>query len=1399
MKSKLIKSVTALMLCMVMVLSAGTSALADSAETAETDIHKVESESAVFSEEEEMQQEEPQTESQPDTEITEDTEAVNIDEEQSLDEASDSEREDIVFQKAIDLRQEIKDKDGQIICNITAHIPEGTFETNTSELSMEVREVESGMADIIRDSIKNNLQEGKELGAYFMYNIAFKVDGETAEPGREIKIKFEQKDFLIEDTKKASVFYCNNVDFQTGYEEAELIKIPQKSEIMEALHTAGRSIENADDYDLTEITLREDGTADTIQTEGRHSAVYGCYLEEDNPQAAVTEDSENSPEGQAPQDTGAVQELNYKDDNVSITVSADKPGVIPENAILQVVPIEKMEISDGMTVQAINEANDINEKYDMTVRKLEEESGKNDKVVEGFIGFDICFLVDGQEIEPSGNVRVAMNFAEEVIPEEATETAEVQIKHLAENKTDNKEITVETVAGVVDVNEENAVEAAEFTVSSFSSFVITWIFAGTKIDVEYVDQNGDTLSHTSFTNGIKFFDRDEWIDLADNKYTPKSVTISGIPYVFSSIRKGDYNGEEIRTVQYRSKSPKGEIWYTDAENNEKQWEDETKKIVLVYNLTQITGPTLVPTVDSTKNGITMKMIDYPENPDNRDFPSPFTGAAYGQGFTEEEKKGVKTGILSKTLNLATGYPDFVRSRWQTPEGESLERYFRDAEEVNRLFLESEYTKDGHFYYYNSEQNAASLRSEEKEFKVYKQLMTPLNRSDAGTNYVYQRGNFFPYNTIDRLKDSELSNLYDAAGDPLLDTDERKGDPLYLPDQPTNYHFGMELSADFLQNKNGIYDKHPMRYEFMGDDDMWIYIDGVLVLDMGGCHDPRKGWIDFSTGEVWVQGINGNKTKSIKTIFEDAGKTDLKWKDVKNADGTIIGHTFEDYTQHSFRMWYMERGAGASNLSVKFNLPVIQAGTVEVRKELSNTDKEDYANVDFAFQVFAQEIVNEGPQGEEIYGPGYVPLDGAVYMETEEPVEFKTIEINGKSYENVFYLKPDEAALFRELQANRKYYVVEVDVNTDEFNQVKMNEEICYPKGGGGNQPGEVIDAKSQEAAVSERSVVVCENTCSDQNSRKLLITKQMAQGHTSEDKFAFQIFLEGQSGKFTPYLGGYYLQDAAANYWTYEGGNLVNKGPEAAVCGQSSEDGKIAGIPAGFTVSIAQLLSGTEFLIDEVDLDDTKYDEPEKVLKEGTCDIPSIEGADGAIKLGTDAEVGVINRLNVNKEWKIIKTSSSDERLLLKGAKFTLTSDSKVYYGISDETGIIKWYTDENRALLVNHSDMEAGVYKLKEIQAPSGYAVSAEEWTVTLNSKGAIPVITGINGEPVTPEIVPVSPESSAQIETHIYHFENTPVYELPETGGRGVFWYLIGGTLLMLASALILYKNKCKGVPDR
>ena len=127
----------------------------------------------------------------------------------------------------------------------------------------------------------------------------------------------------------------------------------------------------------------------------------------------------------------------------------------------------------------------------------------------------------------------------------------------------------------------------------------------------------------------------------------------------------------------------------------------------------------------------------------------------------------------------------------------------------------------------------------------------------------------------------------------------------------------------------------MVFNFTGDDDVWVFIDGVLVLDLGGIHQALGGSINFATGDITydkTQSHGDTPARTIAQAFKNAGKT---W------DST-------PYKTHHLSFFYLERGDGGSNCKIKFNLPVKPSKAIDIEKETLGTID---ADKQFQFQLF----------------------------------------------------------------------------------------------------------------------------------------------------------------------------------------------------------------------------------------------------------------------------------------------------------------------------------------------------------------------------------------------------------------------------------------------------------------
>lgn len=268
------------------------------------------------------------------------------------------------------------------------------------------------------------------------------------------------------------------VETETAAEEnapAEAEAQPKTAEAAPAENTEADAAAQTP-VEETQTAETKDNAADAQSTE--QSAENGEAVQEET----TTPETENET-AQNTETAPQPYEGKYEDDTIKISVSAEA-GIVPEGAELSVTPIEKTEITDDMTAEEKAEAEKINDQYDLTEKKLNEDSEENEETMEGFLAYDISFLVNGEEVEPSGDVNVVMEFQEAAIPEGVSEDAAVTVKHLKEDETAEDGVVVEDMADKAEVQttDKAEVEKVELTTDSFSTYTITWQYGSNRWD-----------------------------------------------------------------------------------------------------------------------------------------------------------------------------------------------------------------------------------------------------------------------------------------------------------------------------------------------------------------------------------------------------------------------------------------------------------------------------------------------------------------------------------------------------------------------------------------------------------------------------------------------------------------------------------------------------------------------------------------------------------------------------------------------------------------------------------------------------------------------------------------------------------------------------------------------------
>ena len=775
---------------------------------------------------------------------------------------------------------------------------------------------------------------------------------------------------------------------------------------------------------------------------------------------------------------------------------------------------------------------------------------------------------------------------------------------------------------------------------------------------------------------------------------------------------------------------------------------------------------VVDTVNNDDFGITMKII----NKGSRGEMSAVLGNDKGG-----EGMVLQQGILRTKLE-DNGYPITMANR-------SLSELYSGDQVVNHLFIQRVYDESGYFEF-DSTQNFASLNGRTSgDFTVYRELGT--HERNTKTN---KHGQFFPFNDLKAGTFSSVNpkNLYtfdETDYQKLLpDSDPRKYENLYTIEHdgdPPDYYFAMETEASFTQTPSGLDNwGHDIIFEFTGDDDFWLYVDGELVIDLGGIHSSVPGSVNFRTGEVRV---NGEST-TLKDLFYDnfiarggSPEDAQAYVDGIFVKRVIDGKTryvFKDYSTHTMKTFYMERGAGASNLRMRFNLASVKKKTVELTKKL--TGPEDSIMAEFPYQISYKDAAGE-PHTLNNDEKDYVTYKGSI-----KPVKYKDTQvIGGVTYQDVFFLKPGEAAEITFPDDMAEYKIVECGVNTDVFQKVSVNEREIQGSSGAGYETNRK-DFGIDYATTDNRPKVNYDNKVNPDALQTLTIQKQLYKedgesrirySENPDVAFDFTLYLAGEFDSVdnsTADMQTYYVKDPDLNYcrWNKDQQKFVSLGEtdfndlteeeKKAAAFTTSIYGAISKIPVDHTIEVRNILAGTKFKVVEppAKIPDG-YSFQRYELNDEPATTPAAQGVWGTISTETNSDVIVRNLkgfgLRMNKTW------SDAEYMAQRDPTYFAVYISNS--GTLDHiTGSVMQlpYTAKPQTLYWYFPTLEHGTnfaqYVVREVKISGG--------TPIVNSEGVVTNADSLTIEPL-PHRTEFSLNGKQKGETEESPFEYTVLYE--------------------------------------
>jgi len=749
---------------------------------------------------------------------------------------------------------------------------------------------------------------------------------------------------------------------------------------------------------------------------------------------------------------------------------------------------------------------------------------------------------------------------------------------------------------------------------------------------------------------------------------------------------------------------------------------------------------------------------------------------------------------------------------------------QNTDNISELFKYDEKTGK---YYYSSRENHAEFDKNANKFLVYNEILTPnylmypfgnfmpLNKINTQTTKT---------SSIDKAKVQEMLttilNKYNSEKDPLLKsqynylyknlknydiamttvygddytpqegfqsavnaikefqsfTPEAKNklyskfDDLYSInyDEKSDFFFGFEMKTNFIQPKDGKIGDDNMIFHFEGDDDVWVYIDDVLFLDLSGIHAQVGGEIDFAKGEVRYYGFDNKNYGVSKTEINANTIKTIKFKDIPGIDLSKLDEnkvTLKELEVHTLNFYYMERGASSGVMTLEFNMPLVQKNAITIEKQVTS-DEGTFGRDTYQFQVIKPNSGSTFSTNQLFVGSNYT-YD--IYNSNGDKINTTKTDSNG-----IITLNKGEYAVIPDIENNAGKYIVREIIPKDIYTQyasVYINDSIIT---------GKTITIGSKEYMSFESSTndtingagkFIFTNKVNQNNLQELKI-KKIVEGTTTNDSFDIKVKLDG---KEIP-VGTPYIIDSKTNYVEKKGIITLSSGQEATIknifTGTSFEvvedESSAKGYAVSYTINNVETFTkatgiiGTSDTIVKITNSEQNANVSIKINKK-TTNSDGISHKYNFILVEWDKETEKIKNEDnkLNKTITVDKTGTGEAEFNISYSKSNHESGiTKYYYHIYEET------SNEDMYMIFDES-----VYEV--------------EVTVTNNNNDFKAEITKISKD--------------EKIEENII-FNNIIGYELPKTGGsKMTLITLIGMVFTSIATIYLLKINLKKILVER
>lgn len=1054
---------------------------------------------------------------------------------------------------------------------------------------------------------------------------------------------------------------------------------------------------------------------------------------EENPDGET--DGEEDPEEEDPEEETI--ELTTKVDGTTITLSG--PASSFEEGKNYEIQAEKVE--DEETIATIEEA-------------IDKEVEKQEKKVENYQAFDIKLLLDGEEVQPLGPVEVKFS-GKEVKKSVENEDTEVGVLHVDEEtgEATDMEATATEDKDVVIETEHFSVYVYVHLTNIFEKINVTVEHWGEKIQTINGSADASEGKDTVYMKGNTSIETKE---INKEIYSSDQVTIPNEYYadVTKLSKVCNVNTDINYTVS--------KVWVTQDRTNigKSTWsnfqEYPLTSDATITNLKE--GSILrfwyVPKKDTNTLQTSVNFYDY-DISDGYYYNSSGSDQNINTTATRNYLKTAEKGInIPSNFNSVSGdklavgqHASGNRSDWvstaKSPDGLLLNKtngkFDNGAAKIVEGIVKDTLTASGDLQF--NVKAPKTLFTEGTGSKLYNQYKLGFKQNgDTYTLQYVNDGN--SKRTGDLTEIGDYSGAYSNLFWPLDNLNRKPGDP--------------DLGAkggqyQYLEGNGGTHANN----DDIGTDHNWHFgMTYSMEFTIGDYTGPMEFYFR-GDDDFWLF-IDGQKAIDIGGIHSAVGES-IDLRDWMQKKGLLADKT----KKHSLKVFYMERGGFGSCCYMQFILPNSVPVTIPEPETTTYEVRKDWDDGDNPYRPERIEVVllQDGEETSE-----------KVTLTEENNWSYKwegLPKINGSTqgkYEYTYSVKEIKLPpgyLTPTLSSDNKILTNKLD-----YVKVKVEKNWVNDSGLESYRPN----------SVTLRLYANGEEYRDKSGQRKEIILT----GDTWSGEFTnlpeYSYIWDEENEEYTAKKVVYSVREIDSN------GNVIE------------EDGTIDGSNnASYTVSY----SGGNF--DQKDSDGyvaslsvtntllTKF----KIVKAGADSSIRLQGAKftltpydaGDIDNNGD-ELGLPEGVDTSKE-----TNNFLETTFSTGTE-SANLNLPTYEGISDENGIISWTSNSSPV-----TSIEPGTYLMKEIEAPAGYMLSAEEWIVVVGEYGRATIKKNNPEHTAIPPTDNVGKDPNGEL-VFEYVYVNEALYELPSTGGPGTYLYMFSGVLLLAVTALITYRNKRKEV---